>query len=925
MLLRVHGQTRASAALLVVALTFPSIAGGQAATSSLQGFVRGSTGPMSGTQIEIRSRETGAVRNTVTDAQGSYHLFGCAPGSYNVIARAFGYRPQRRDSVDLVVGEASRVDFTLSESTGAGVELDPVTVRASTSREAERMDVSTAVLEREIERLPLNSRDALALAATAPGVRTSATATGSSRANTGAPTSGRSVNLYVDGTEWKTFNGLVGPAAGSLLPQESIREFRVVLNPYDVEYGHGGTWAMSAVTHQGSNELHGSFFTYGQNSNLISRSSNQLVKPDYSRSQLGANVRGPILRDHLFYAVSYEGQMTEAYVDVVPPRPTDAPDVWNQYGGTFHAPSHNHTGVARLTAQYGSQTIDAIWTGRRLTNVSNFGTVQGGVLQSYDAALASTYTGTTWQLRDRWVVGAFINELSLSAVNDHQDDEARVPGPVIQYAGLQILGRTNTPLVQSHRATTAAERASYATRGLGGEHVLKAGLEVERVFSEAFQPLFQNGFFRFPTDTSALPSRAQIGINYPEPTGTDGARAGAFAWATSAYLQDEWRPTPSLHVTVGVRYDADINSLDQGYDNPWMSDTTLQRILGARYLDARHRRNDLDNVAPRVAASWDIGGSGRTFLRAGYGVMYDRIPRIAPFYERVSWSWRVYNFLNPGTTDPDELRRRVLDNQGGSQVPPQLQALPDRLDTPETDEWSVGLGRRLTSHVTLQTDYLDQRLTHLPVTVRMNTAQRPLTNRFGPITTWGSFGDGSYRALLSTLTYDRGSMRVTAAYTLGWSKAEFLGGSDAGYPDSASYNMQWASTDERHRIVLSGIADGPFGLQLSTIVTVASPRPYAILLGTDANSTGVPYDDWPDGIRTARHHGWRYWYRNVDVRVGKAIGVTTGRLVATVDVFNLFNTANHADYRNMLNEPDYGLPIGDYARRQAQVGMRYQF
>jgi hypothetical protein len=68
-----------------------------------------------------------------------------------------------------------------------------------------------------------------------------------------------------------------------------------------------------------------------------------------------------------------------------------------------------------------------------------------------------------------------------------------------------------------------------------------------------------------------------------------------------------------------------------------------------------------------------------------------------------------------------------------------------------------------------------------------------------------------------------------------------------------------------------------------------------------------------------------YWYRNVDVRVGKAIGAARGHLVATVDVFNVFNTANHSDYRSMQNQPDYGLPIGDYARRQAQIGMRYQF
>jgi hypothetical protein len=926
MLCLTHAVMRGSAALLVAALCFPAHSAAQATTAALEGRVHDAAGgaPVTGAQVEIRSRETGAIRSALSDSRGTYQVFGVTPGSYDIVARAIGYRPQRRDSVELVLDEATRIDFLLLGGTGA-FALDPVVIRADAGRDGERMDVSSAVLEREIERLPTNGRDALVLAATAPGVRTFAGASGRTAATTGAPTSGRSVNLYVDGAQWKGFNGLVGqPAAGSLLPQEAIREFRVVLNPYDVEFGEGGTWAMTAVTHQGTNDLHGSLFAYGQNANLVARSTNELAKPDYSRTQLGANLRGPILHDHVFYALSYEGQITNAYVGVVPVRPAYAPNVWNQYAGTFRAPYGNHMGMARLTAQYGAHTIDAIWTDRRLSNVSSFGGLQSGVQQSYDAALVSAYTVSTSQLRDRWVSGRFINELSLTTLNDHQDDEPRIPGSVYQYPDLQTLGRTSYPLIQSFRSTGLAERASYAANGWTGEHTLKAGVELARVWSAAFQPLSANGFFQFATDTSTLPNRAQIGINYPDPNGTDGASAGAYAWTTSAYLQDEWRPARSLRLTAGLRYDADINSLDQGYDNPWARDTTLQRILGARYLDSRHRKNDLDNIAPRFAASWDVGGAGRTFLRAGYGVMYDRIPRSATFYERVSYSWRVYNFTNPGTTDPAELRRRVLNNQGTPGLP-LLQVLPDKLETPETDEWSLGVGRRLTSHLTLQTDFLDQRLTHVPVTVRMNAGQHKLSNRFGPITVFGSFGDGSYRALLSTLTYERGPTRVTAAYTLGLSQAEFLGGSDGGFPDSASYNMQWASTDERHRIVMSGITDGPFGLQFSTIATVASPHPYPILLGTDANGSGILTDDWPNGVRTARAHGWANWYRSVDMRIGKAVGVATGRLVATADVFNVFNTANHSDYRQGINQPDYGLPIADYARRQAQLGLRYQF
>jgi hypothetical protein len=880
---------------------------------------------VSSARIEIRNRETGALRQTAVGTNG-YRLLGLAPGAYDVLARAVGFRPQRRDSVELIVGQPTRIDFVMVPAVGAA-ELEPVVVIGNGTGGVDRMDVSTAVVEQDIERLPLNTRDALALAAIAPGVRSFAPEAGRATPTTAAANSGRMVNLYVDGTEWKGVgpNGLVGvSSAGSLIPQEAIREFRVALNPYDVEFTHGAAWMMSAVTHQGGNESHGSLFAYGQNRDLVARGSRQLEKPPYERGQLGANLRGPLVRNRLFYALSYEGQLTDNYIDVAPGRPAYAPQVWDRYAGSFRAPFRNQLGMARITGQFGAHTLDAIWLDRRLTTVSNFGTVVSGVMIAYDAALVSEYRVGTAQLRDRWVKGGFLHELSLSFLHDHDFDAPRVTGPVYQYATTQTTGRTNYPLLVVQRSTSVAERMTYRASGLAGEHTLKSGVELGRIWSEGYQPTARDGFFRFPTDTSTLPSLAQIGLGYPDPTTTDGARAAGFGDAVGGYVQDEWRPRQSLSITAGVRYDADINMLNQGRDNPWANDTTLQRVA-AGYLDSRQRKNDLDNFAPRVAARWDIGGAGRTSVRAGYGRMYDRVPRTAAFYERITWSWRVFTFRTPGTTDPDELRRQVLASKG-TVAPPSLQLLPDRMETPSSEQWSVGIGRRLTSSVSLQVDYLDQNFNNLPSTVQMNGGAKRVTNLFGPLILWGSFGRADYRALLTQLSMNRASTRLTVAYTLSWSHAQTLGNSDANYPDSAAYRGHvWSGNDERHRVVLSGMTDGPFGLQFSTIAIAASPHPYPVIVGTDVNGNGNITDDWPDGLREMRARGWANWYRSVDVRLGKAFGGRGGRVIATADLFNLFNTANHSEYRGTQNQPDYREPIGDYARRQAQLGMRYQF
>src|SRR5207253_279656 len=124
-----------------------------------------------------------------------------------------------------------------------------------------------------------------------------------------------------------------------------------------------------------------------------------------------------------------------------------------------------------------------------------------------------------------------------------------------------------------------------------------------------------------------------------------------------------------LQLTLGLRYDAEINTLDNDFTVPWATDATLQAISQLRdFLNTGHRKNDLNNLGPRVAFSWDVFDDQRTFLRGGAGIMYDRITTFMAFNEKVSAGWRTYDFSNPGTTDPDSLRRLVA--AGGGTVRP---------------------------------------------------------------------------------------------------------------------------------------------------------------------------------------------------------------------------------------------------------------
>src|SRR5437879_87444 len=399
-------------AVLLAAAWFVVRAGGLPAqnTVNLQGRVTGAAGaPLAAAQLTVSNRETGQQRSAVTSAQGTYTIVGLPPGAYHLRVALLGYGAQERD-IELLVGQHATLDFQLQQ---AAVALEAVEVahQREPSFEVQRNDVSALVVTNEILNLPLNSRNTMNLAAIVPGIKTFAPTAGRSLPSSGSLPDLRFWNFYLDGAEWKSFfNGnLVGiPQTGSPLPQEAMREFRVHLNPYDAQYTRGASFVISAVTQRGTNALHGSLFAYGQSNALKAldllqrerRTANPTTFsiPDYTRAQFGFNLRGPIQRDKLFFAVSYEGQSIDDCLIVFPGRPTYNPGIWDSVAGTFKAPTQNHTGVVRLTAPLGgAHGLDLVWAGRYYNSETNFGTTL-----AHNAGIKAKYWVHSIQLRDTY-------------------------------------------------------------------------------------------------------------------------------------------------------------------------------------------------------------------------------------------------------------------------------------------------------------------------------------------------------------------------------------------------------------------------------------------------------------------------------------------------------------------------------------------
>src|SRR6266545_3369505 len=610
-------STRVLAFIGAALLFLPVAPAAEAQTTiQLEGNVRARDGvAISGAQIVVLDPATSLTRSARSTPAGQFRILGLSPGRYDVTVRALGYSASS-ESVELLVGQRANLVFTLDRS---AAELSTVTVKSGvmTNVEVQRTSVSAPVVRQQIQNLPTIDRNIMTLASIAPGIKSYAPQAGRALPSAGAVPDLRFINFYLDGIELKSlFNGnLVGiPQTGAPIPQESVQEFRVFLNPYDAEYSHAGAYVISAVTNRGANEMSGSAFGYLQNKSMIARTVFQTTTPNFSRQQLGFNIRGALEKNRLFYAANYEVTNTNNFIDVVPGRPAFNPSVWDTFKGSFKAPNLNHTAFARVTFERNPrQSFDVEWAIRRMTGESNFGGTtarEGGIDQKYLINVA--------QLRHRYLPSAnTMNEISLQLVNWNHDEGQLVPGPQLNYPSL-VLGTATFPLKLNERHLRFIDRATYTKDNWHGSHLFKAGFELSHIAADQFSPNFLLGSFRFGTDTSKVPNQATVGVGFPDTNGTTEALAEASGWVTGGYLNDEWRIVPTFTMNLGLRYDAELNTVNNKFTVPWASDTAItNRPQLANYINRGDRKNDLNNFSPRVSFSWDVTGMNRTFLRGG--------------------------------------------------------------------------------------------------------------------------------------------------------------------------------------------------------------------------------------------------------------------------------------------------------------------
>jgi Carboxypeptidase regulatory-like domain len=260
-----------------------------------------------GASLTLTNSDSGVTQKAESTKGGDYVFLTVPVGTYRLEAEAAGFKSFTADGINVQLNATVTYDVHLTVGTSAqSVEVTaaPPIVDTTTTQ------LGAVVNSRAVENLPLNERNTYQLLQLQPGVTGVSGSDlfyGSDQAGAVSVNGGRgrSNNFSVNGGD---ANDLFVNSPGIEPSPDAIDEFKVITNTFDAEYGRNSGAVINVVTKSGTNDLHGSIYTYVRNQAMDSKGYFDLTTPDDNQLQFGATIGGPIRKDKTFFFVSYEGR-----------------------------------------------------------------------------------------------------------------------------------------------------------------------------------------------------------------------------------------------------------------------------------------------------------------------------------------------------------------------------------------------------------------------------------------------------------------------------------------------------------------------------------------------------------------------------------------------------------------------------------------
>jgi len=602
-------------------------------TGSIVGSVSDPSGAfVIGAAIKISNLATGQIIGLTTNSSGSFNSGALIPGDYKAQVSADGFR-SAEVPVIVLVGNTATVNVQLQ----IGAQSEVVEVRDSATQVNTQQATIQGVLDaQQIENLPVNGRNFLDLAQLEPGVQIQDGANfgkdGYSSISFGGRF-GRTARIEVDGID--VSDEIFGSTTMNI-PASGIQEFQLSQSSLDLSTELTTSGAINVTTRSGANGIHGEAFGFFRDSSLAAAlpAPPGLSEP-FQRSQYGARLGGPIIKNKFFYFVDAERALQHLQAPVLVAAP------FEQYSGSFSSPFHENTLMARADYQL-TQSARAFY---RFSYFKNSFTANGGLGFSVYAGKNITRTHVAGL---DFNTGSFSHNIRFGYLKTEGDLSDATKGSGLPLAGYPLnMQMGNTGLVTGANFTArelipqSNHQFKYDGSKTLGPHLIRYGLDFNRIAAAGFAPFgsLAPGVFTnvgpseeafaqsgpFPGgDTDPLNYPVEYvtvsnGLGYLTPFPGSGLPAGSFLYhRLAAYfgLSSKWKR--NLTLTYGVRYVRDTGRSDSEYP-PIRQLNALIPGLGNRVQQPN------SNFAPQLGFAWDPTGRGKTSIRGGIGLFYENV------------------------------------------------------------------------------------------------------------------------------------------------------------------------------------------------------------------------------------------------------------------------------------------------------------
>ena len=292
----------------VAIVVFAAIGFAQINTSTMDGTVADPQGALiAKADITVMSAQTGQSFHTLSDDKGHWAVPSLPTGLYSVTVKAPGFKTVTKADVKMDAGIPSTVNLSM--------EVGAVTETVEVSGGAEVVETTTATVSsdltgRQVNDLPIPSRNATDLIVTLPGTNTPA----GPRNTTFDGLPQATVNMTLDGVNVQD-NLLKNGSGGAFYPlvyprTDAVEEVSVTTAASGAESLGEGAIQVKFVTKSGTNQWHGGGFWQERNTffdaNTYFNNIDGLARDRILLHQVGAHIGGPIIKNKLFIFFNYE-------------------------------------------------------------------------------------------------------------------------------------------------------------------------------------------------------------------------------------------------------------------------------------------------------------------------------------------------------------------------------------------------------------------------------------------------------------------------------------------------------------------------------------------------------------------------------------------------------------------------------------------